>query len=33
MEEHGLVERQSVPGLASVRFHPTPAGLAMLGEP
>lgn len=32
MEEHGLVERQSAPGLASVRFHPTPAGLAMLNS-
>jgi predicted transcriptional regulator len=33
MEEHGLVERQSVQGLASVQFHPTPAGRAMLGGP
>lgn len=32
MEEHGLVERQSAPGLASVRFNPTPAGLAMLNS-
>lgn len=33
MGDRGLVERQSAPGLASVRFNPTPAGLAMLGEP
>jgi len=32
MEEHGLVERQSAPGLASVRFNPTPAGRAMLNS-
>lgn len=32
MEERGLVERQSAPGLASAQFRPTPAGLAMLNS-